>query len=313
VLVNLLPWLEGDAFYSPRGSRYRFNYRVKGYSGGSDHVVFNDSSFLVPSVMLGHSDVFHHTNLDTTEKCDPTEMKRIIGLAEAAAIFLANAGDEEALGIAGEVYGRAHVRMAGTTAESLRLLQRKASDPAGRGALDETYWGVVEYPGLQAGIEASNLREVKELCRSEEAKALVDGMADDLTRQAEREREKVEACFVLLLSQHGLERAPYRPSELHVRASALRPRRLFKGPLRNALESIEEGLGEERAEWYDKYIEGPRKRLGSDAYEIVNLMDGDRSLLEIRHLVSLEFKETSLEFVHRYAEDLREMGLITYG
>jgi hypothetical protein len=81
----------------------------------------------------------------------------------------------------------------------------------------------------------------------------------------------------------------------------------------NALESIEEELGKERAEWYNKYIEGPRKRLGSDAYEIVNLMDGDRSLLEIRHLVSLEFKETSLEFVHRYAEDLREMGLITYG
>lgn len=313
VLANLLPWLEGDAFYSPRGTRYLFNYRVKGYSGGSDHVIFNDSALSVPSVMLGHSNVFHHTNMDTTETCDPTEMKRIIGLAEAAAIFLANAGDEEALTIAREVFGQAHVRIARTTANSLRLFQQKASDPAEREALDETYWNMVEYPGLQAGIEASNLREVKELCRGEETGKLIDGMADDLARQAEREREKMEACYDLLLSHYGLERKPYKPGELHVKASALKPRRLFKGPLSNALERIREELGEERAEWYDEYIEGPRKRLGSDAFEIVNLMDGERSLLEIRHVVSLEFKETSLEFVHRYAEDLREMGLITYG
>ena len=309
VLANLLPWLEGDAFYSPRGTRYRFNYRVKGYSGGSDHVIFNDSAFSVPSVMLGHSNVFHHTNMDTTETCDPTEMKRIIGLAEAAAIFLANAGDEEALGIAREVYAQAHVRMAGTTANSLRLLQRKASDPDGRDELDETHWNVTEYPELQAGISASNLREVKELSRSEETRKLIDGMADDLARQAETEKEKIEDCHDRLLSHYGLERTPYKPSGLSVRASALRPSRLFKGPLSNALEKI----GEERAKWYDEYIEGPGRRLGSDAFEIVNLMDGERSLLEIRHVVSLEFKETSLEFVHRYAEDLREMGLITYG
>jgi len=312
VLANLMPWLEGDAFYSPRGSRYRFNYRVKGYSGGSDHVMFNDSAYSVPSVMLGHSNVFHHTNMDTMATCDPTEMKRIISLAEAGALLLANAGDDSAFRIAREVYGRAHIRMAGTTKESLRVLQQRASDPEGRKTLDETYWNVTEYPELQAWIEASNLREIKELCEGEETRELIDGMADDLQKQAERERGKIEACYDLQLRQHELERQPYKPGGLHVKASALKPRRLFKGPLSNAMEKIREELGEERAGWYDRYQTSPMRRLGSDAFEIVNLMDGERTLLEIRHIVSLEFNETSLEFVYHYTDDLKEMGLITY-
>jgi hypothetical protein len=35
----------------------------------------------------------------------------------------------------------------------------------------------------------------------------------------------------------------------------------------------------------------------------------DIHLSPLRHVVSLEFKETSLEFVHHYAEDLKGMGL----
>jgi aminopeptidase-like protein len=53
-------------------------------------------------------------------------------------------------------------------------------------------------------------------------------------------------------------------------------------------------------------------RLGGDAFEILNLVDGERSLLDIRDIVSFEFKETSIEYVLHFAEDLREMGLIDF-
>jgi len=284
---------------------------VQGYSGGSDHVMFNDSAFSVPSVMLGHSNVFHHSNMDTTETCDPTEMKRIICLAEAAAIFLANAGDGEALRVAREVYGRAHVRMAETTEESLRLLQGQASDPEGR--LAEVHWNVAQYPGLQAEIEAGNVRKAKELCDGEAAKAMIDGLADDLVKQAAREREKIDTAYGLLLEKHGLDEEPYTPDKRYEEASKLKPRRLFKGSISNAVEKIREELGEERADWYDDYVVGPMRGLGSRAFEIVNLMDGERSLMEIRHIVSFEFQETGLEFVLHFVGDLKEMGLIEYG
>ena len=305
VLADLLPWLEGNSFYSPRGSRYRFNYRVTGYSGGSDHVLFNYSAYSVPSVMLGHSNVFHHTSEDTTETCDPTELKRITALAEAGALFLANAGDGEALSLARKVSSEAHIRMAEVTGRSLKLLEEKAS---GEG-LAEAYWNVGRYPGLQAELEAANVREVKELCGGDAGK-LIDGMADSLLGQVGREVERIVSFYHLLLERHGLEEEPYEPNEPYVKAESNVPRCLSDGPPSSALENIREELGDERAEWYSEFFGSPMTRLGGDAFEILNLVNGRRSLLDIRDIVSFEFKETSVEYVLHFAEDLREMGLI---
>jgi hypothetical protein len=59
------------------GWQFAWNYRINPFSGGSDHVLFNDDPVRIPSVMFGHPDTFHHTNLDTIEKVDPTTMKRV--------------------------------------------------------------------------------------------------------------------------------------------------------------------------------------------------------------------------------------------
>jgi len=307
VLSDLLPWLEGDAFYSPRGSRYRFNYRVTGYSGGSDHVLFNYSAYSVPSVMLGHSNVFHHTSEDTTETCDPTELKRITALAEAGALFLANAGDGAALRLARKVTSEAHIRMVEVTGRSLKFLEGEAT---GEG-LAEAYWNVRRYPALHAGIEAANVREVKELCDGA-ADGLIEEMAEALLGQAGRELERIDSFYRILLKQHDLKEEPYEPSKPYTEARSLVPSRLSDGPLSSALENIREELGDERADWYCEYFGSPTPRLGGDAFEILNLVDGERSLLDIRDIVSFEFKETSVEYVLRFAEDLREMGLINY-
>ena len=59
------------------GWQFPWNYRINPFSGGSDHILFNDDPVRIPSVMFGHPDTFHHTNLDTIEKVDPTTMKRV--------------------------------------------------------------------------------------------------------------------------------------------------------------------------------------------------------------------------------------------
>jgi len=307
VLADLLPWLEGDSFYSPRGSRYRFNYRVTGYSGGSDHVLFNYSAYSVPSVMLGHSNVFHHTSEDTTETCDPTELKRITALAEAGTLFLANAGDEEVSKLVRKVVGQAYVRMAEVTGRSLKLLEEKAPTEG----FAEAYWNIRRYPELQAGLEAANIREVGEL-GGEDVEKLIEGMAGGLLGQAEREVEKIDLFYRLLQEQHGLEEKVYKPNDAYVKADSLVPRCLSDGPLSSALENIREELGDERADWYSEYLGSPTTRLGGDAFEILNLVNGERSLLDIRDIVSFEFKETSVEYVLHFTEDLREMRLIDY-
>lgn len=140
----------------------------------------------------------------------------------------------------------------------------------------------------------------------------IENLVADLSQQAEREVKKLEAGYELLLNQYGLTKQPYEPDELYSEASKLKPKRLFKGPLNNILARIREELGEERADWYEKYIQGPWRRLGSNSFEIVNFMDGERSLLDIRRIVSFEFKETNMEFVLHFVEDLKDFGLVAF-
>lgn len=308
VLINLLEWLDSRDFYSPRGSKHRFHFRINPYSGGSDHVMFSDSTFSVPTPMLGHSDVFHHTNLDTPEKCDPTEMKRIISLALAASLVLANAGDDDAVKIAREVYSQSCLRMMERTQKSLRLLHQYASEEEKRKLLPELYANVSTYPQAQALIEATNIKEVKELCQSDEYERIIDKLAENLQQQANRERDKIDSFYEVFLDQYKIKKTVFQPGESYKKASSLRPKRLFKGPLpRNILR---DRIGEERFAWYSENRSKAGGFYDSKQFEIINLMNGERSILDIRNVISCEFDETDIEFVLRFAQDLQEIGLI---
>ncbi|MFW9785038.1 MAG: DUF4910 domain-containing protein [Candidatus Heimdallarchaeota archaeon] len=63
------------------GSKVPMSYRLTSFEGGSDHVLFSDSFFGIPSLMFGHEDPNWHTSIDTVEYCDSTELKRVIGMA----------------------------------------------------------------------------------------------------------------------------------------------------------------------------------------------------------------------------------------
>ncbi len=62
------------------GTKTPMSYRLRSYDGGSDHVLFIDSFFGIPSLMFGHDDPNWHSNVDTVEYCDSTELKRVIAM-----------------------------------------------------------------------------------------------------------------------------------------------------------------------------------------------------------------------------------------
>lgn len=310
VMSSMMGWLDRASFYSPRGSRLRFNYRIRPYGGGSDHMMFNDSAFSIPTPMLGHGDVFHHTSLDTPEKCDPTEMKRIISLALAATILIANAEEEEALKIASKVYGQAGMRMAKRTEGSLQLLQQYAVKKERRESFAELYSNLLSYPRILAGIESANIKEVKELCQEKGSKISIDRLADNLRKQAGVEEGKIRMMYDLLCKQYSIRKQKFQPTELYKNASSLKPKRLFKGPL--PWDYLEENLSQEEYEWYRLDEQMVWREFGSKTFEIINLMDGKRDLLEIRHIVSCEYSETDIEFVLHFAQDLKKLGLVDF-
>jgi len=310
VVENLLPWLESPGFFAPTGSRHLFHGRVMPYSGGSDHIMFNDGFFSIPTAMLGHGDVFHHTNFDTPDKCDPTEMKRIISLALASSLLIASADDQDALNIARIVYGRACSRMAERTNTSLRLLHEFTQNTEKREDLPEIYSNIARYPSVITQIETANLLEVKELCQEEGTKRTIDEMAKILANQARTEHEKIDYFHKLYLYRFRIDEKRFRSGEFYQRAAVVIPERHFKGPLSNS--EMRELTKGEFGDWMAKNREKMGNSPGSIQYEIVNLMDGKRNLLMIRDIVSCEFDETGIEFVFRFAQELEKMGLVSF-
>jgi len=63
------------------GTKNPMSYRLRSFDGGSDHFLFIDSYFGIPSLMLGHNDPNWHSHVDTVEYCDSTELKRVIATA----------------------------------------------------------------------------------------------------------------------------------------------------------------------------------------------------------------------------------------
>lgn len=310
VVMNLLPWLDSRSFFAPRGSRHLFHHRVRPFSGGSDHVMFNDSAFSIPTPMFGHGDVFHHTNYDTPDKCDPTEMKRITCLALASSLFIANADDQDALDIARELFGNACSRLTERTNTSIRIIHRHAKNREKWNSLPEIFSNAARYPAVHSLIEKANLTEIKELCQENETRQMIDEMARALDNQARTEYERLDYAHRLYLHRYGIDEKKFRPNEFYRRAAVVIPERCFKGPL--AGPAITDKMSEEYKTWLAENREKIGGYAGSKQYEIINLMDGRRNLLRIRDIVSCEFDETDIEYVFRFAQELERLGLISF-
>ncbi len=78
------------------GRSYRLNYTFVPFEGGSDHFIFNDLYFSIPSTMFGHDDPFHHTSADSIDKVDPLEC-RSVGTVVGAIAYGISTSDEHFL------------------------------------------------------------------------------------------------------------------------------------------------------------------------------------------------------------------------
>jgi hypothetical protein len=71
------------------GWTYQLNYIFEPFAGGSDHLIFNDNYFSIPSVMFGHEDPYHHSSADSIDKVDPLECRSVGVISSVVAYALA--------------------------------------------------------------------------------------------------------------------------------------------------------------------------------------------------------------------------------
>jgi hypothetical protein len=76
---------------APEGGKEPLRAEYSAYTMGSDHDVYQDSSFSIPAIYLNDEpDRYIHTNFDTAANIDPTKLKRAALIGAASGYFLAN-------------------------------------------------------------------------------------------------------------------------------------------------------------------------------------------------------------------------------
>src|ERR1700674_2766715 len=77
-------------FVAPEGGKEPLRAEYSAYTMGSDHDVYQDSSFGIPAIYLNDwPDRYIHTNFDTAANIDPAKLKRAAFIGAASAYFLA--------------------------------------------------------------------------------------------------------------------------------------------------------------------------------------------------------------------------------
>jgi len=99
-MTGSAPW----PLVAPEGGREALRAAFVPLTLGSDHQVYSDSSWGIPSIYLNDwPDPFIHTNADTPSKIDPTKLKRAGFIAAACGLVLANVSAADAPEILGIV------------------------------------------------------------------------------------------------------------------------------------------------------------------------------------------------------------------
>ncbi len=296
VAVDMAALVDTLPISNSRTGSSNFNYRVTPFSGGSDHMIFNDGAIRIPALMFNHwPDYTHHTTEDTPDKVDPLELERCSLIAASTFWYLANLTQRESAELANLVAGKAQSRLIEASKKAgAWLLEAQPED------LEQTYYESRDVIDFALKRERRALQSVLDYASSDFVRRLVDTWNQVLEGQAELQRRALHAVFYQRTGESPVPRI-LNPEE--AKADRRRPRRLTRGPLANRLP--ESRLPEEEQGWYLTPEVAQLNR-----YLLVNLIDGERSILDVRDDLAAAGEAVPLAIVVRFIEDLAKTGLV---
>jgi aminopeptidase YwaD len=267
------PLVEAEGGKEPLRAEY------SAYTMGSDHDVYQDSSFGIPAIYLNDwPDRFIHTNLDTPGNIDATKLKRVGLIGAASGYFLA--------GMTEQVVPR--LLQAIEAAEMLmahKLEQYRLGSPEfSTGDADRfRLWG--------------NLATVKS----------VEKFAGVPVELSQRTQQRLDALYI------GDKGVPLKT--LILSGAEERYKRLdnIKGPMTVfGYDYFEEQWKKRGHNTRPKLLDfvGARADREEYAYEVLNLVDGQRLVWQITDDVSAEYGPVPMELVVEYLKALEEIGVV---
>ena len=302
-----------DALVSPEGSRDSLVADITPYEMGSDHDVYEEGSFRIPTIYLRDwPDVFIHTNNDVPSNIDATKMKRSTFIAAASGYFLARAGAREGARLADEVFARAMADVPRDRERARQAEQRGAEGP------DEARNIIAR--SLDRDVEA--LSWVVTLAPDNKSlEAKVEGLAEQLsgtwlllTGQISEQKKGNRVIFTIEPKDQPKDQKPKNPKE------ASRPRSVgidsHRVPTRKVLgpmniyyyDYVEERANAEDRQALEHILAGPRRDI--ILYEILNLVDGKRNIQGIRDYLTAAYRPIPVDDVAAYLKILEKIGVL---
>jgi aminopeptidase YwaD len=283
---------EGDMTHAIRshgGTKDAFWADITPYESGSDHWIYQEGAFGIPAIYLrDHPDIYIHTTGDLADNIEPTKIKRSAFIAAACGYYLATMPDKGESLLALSV-ANAHERLA---EDGRRAVAMAADRPRKRDA------AIIVVQAVQR--EQRRLRSLTRFVRSD-SPAHIDQLAAALTETA----KAILLTFLTADEVSGLAQTNFRMPSADRRV-----------PVRNM--SVKGPLAPD-GEWLVAKAGAPpslaiaRTDNGGDvSYEIVNFIDGVRTVGEIRDAVSAEFAPIDLSVVAEYMDVLARAGAISF-
>jgi len=261
---------------APEGRKEPLQAALVDFSSGSDHQVYTEGSFRIPAVYLNDwPDRYIHTNRDTPAMIDPTKLLRAGFIAAATGWVLANLDASDALPLLQIVRAQALERTAGVT-------RRLAASDTGVNLVRFHLW---------------------------HERSLIDSMSRffQIPVRVRTEAEQLMAQLEAMFGPVGATIPP--PSGEAAVVFSRRPEP--KGPMSVfGYDYFTDKYGAERAARLR--INSARSQWGDGgyAYEVLNLVDGRRTVQEITEMVSAIYGPIPLDVVLEYLRALEDIRVV---
>jgi aminopeptidase YwaD len=261
---------------APEGGKEPLRAEYSAYTMGSDHDVYQDSSFGIPAIYLNDwPDRYIHTNFDTAANIDPTKLKRAAFIGAASGYFLAGMTNKDGVSVESLFSEAVHRLQDGAK-------RREASFPTKDACM----------------LQIANLTYSDGLHRS-----LESFVSSSIPRsEATTDPVKPYRCEFGVSGNANVE-------DLN---AAFKRNTTIKGPLAVfGYDYLAENLRKQNgtAPKLLQY-EGAWGNGEEYAYEILNLADGRRKAITIYGLVSAEYGPASFEMVVEYLKALEKIGVV---
>lgn len=292
---------------APSGADEPFYYSIETHYGASDHEVFNDWSVGVPGVMMiAWPDKWYHLSGDNADKSDPTQLKRVAIIGAAAAYTIASADDDMAIKIAGETTSNGSRRLGHQLVVGLDILNRSEAE-----TLAQSYKKARLHVEMAVINEKETLESILELSRDKTTVGqYIEQMQKTIDTIGKSHLSVLQTHMAAVANRFGIKPVRVQLSELEKRAVKIvpKPTPLVK---MNGYREYRTYIDQVPKEQTDRFPYG-RDGIPSTS-ELQCLIDGKRSVLEIRNMLDVQYpRKSNLESVMNYIQILKLAGLISF-